>query len=105
MPTFMQTAVNDQDHLWVRIDEIKPIRVMLTSFATQVIEKKLNKEAETTVRPSNGLFVSNGRENGDKTTWVDVGAVTVSSVVRILQEHQPLTWHLLSKVACRDPRK
>ena len=83
MPTFMQTAVNDQDHLWVRIDEIKPIRVMLTSFATQVIEKKLNKEAETTVRPSNGLFVSNGRENGDKTTWVDVGAVTVSSVVRI----------------------
>ena len=39
------------------------------------------------------------------TTWVDIGAVTVSTVARILQEHQPLTWHLLSKIACREPRK
>ncbi len=85
--------------------DIKPVRAMLTSFAAQVIEKKLNKEAETAVQPSNGLFVSTRRENGDTTTWVDVGAVTVSTVARILQEHQPLTWRFLSKIACRDPRK
>jgi hypothetical protein len=85
--------------------EIKPIRAMLTSFAAQTIEKKLNKEAETAVRPSNGLFVSTKQENADTTTWVDIGAVTVSTVARILQEHQPLTWHLLSKIACREPRK
>ena len=80
--------------------EIKPI-----SFAAQTIEKKRNKEAETAVRPSNSLFVSTKQENADTTTWVDIGAVTVSTVARILQEHQPLTWHLLSKIACREPRK
>ena len=83
--------------------KIKPVRAMLTSFAAQAIEKKLNKEAEIAVQPSNGLFVSTRRENGDTTTWVDVGAVTVSTVAQILQEHQPLTWHFLSKIACRDP--
>lgn len=51
------------------------------------------------------LFVTTRRENGDVTTWVDVGAVTVSTVARTLQEHQSLTWHLLSKIACRDSRK
>ena len=30
--------------------EIKPVQAMLTSFAAQVIEKKLNKEAESAVR-------------------------------------------------------
>lgn len=85
--------------------EIKPVRAMLTSFAAQVIKKKLNKEAEAAVRPSNGLFVSTTPDNAGATTWVDVGAVTVSTVSRILQEHQPLTWHLLSKIACREPRK
>lgn len=86
--------------------EIKEIRPCLTSFAVQTVCERLIKEAENAIKPENGLHISTkSKSDSKKLEWADIGANTVSRVADIIQDHQPVTWHLLSKIAARPPRK
>ncbi|KAM6491593.1 hypothetical protein JOM56_012985 [Amanita muscaria] len=61
--------------------EIQSIRPALTSFAVQIVEKRLISEAQHAVE------------------WADIGSATVPRVAELLQKHQPLTWHFLTSIA------
>jgi hypothetical protein len=73
--------------------EIKPARAAPTSFAVQVVEEKLVKEAVRAVRPSSGLHATAKKKDGQRIEWADIGAATVSRVAEVIRLHQPLTWH------------
>ena len=87
---------------------IKPVRPALTSFAAQLVEKKLVKEAESAIKPSSGLHISFPKKGkvapGNLIKWPDVGSTTVENTRKIIQEHQPLTWSLIMKISSRPPR-
>src|SRR5882762_2653138 len=86
--------------------DIKPARPAITSFAVQLIEKKLTQERNMAVRPSSGLHASAKTNSPDKIlSWEDVGLMTVADITDILKEHQPLTWHYLLKLTTPKPRK
>ena len=86
--------------------DIKPARPAITSFAVQLIEKKLTQERNMAVRPSSGLHASAKTNSPDKIlSWEDVGLTTVADITDILKEHQPLTWHYLLKLTTPKPRK
>ena len=85
--------------------DIKPVRGCLTSFAVQIVERRLIREATNATRPSSGLHAVLSRNSCLKRAeWVDVGATTVPEVAGILKKHQPLTWHYFTKIAARKPR-
>jgi len=85
--------------------EIHPVQPCLTSFAAQLVEKKLLQEANSAVKPSSGLHAIVAHKSSlKKAKWVDIGATTVPEVARVLKEHQSLTWHYLTKIAARKPR-
>ncbi|KAM6489591.1 hypothetical protein JOM56_014913, partial [Amanita muscaria] len=81
--------------------EIQSIRPALTSFAVQIVEKRLISEAQHAVKPSNGLRATMKRRaaTAHKVEWADIGSATVPQVAELLQRHQPLTWHLLMSIA------
>jgi hypothetical protein len=87
---------------------IKPVRPALTSFAAQLVEKKLVKEAESAIKSSSGLRVSISNKKkvapGSLIKWPDIGSATVENTRKIIREHQPLTWSLIMKVSSRPPR-
>ncbi|KAH9915340.1 uncharacterized protein B0H18DRAFT_959391 [Fomitopsis serialis] len=88
--------------------EIKTVREAMKAFAAQTVLDRLCGEAETAVRPENGLHAvlpkrrrTSGSGDPDVAgashgihdiTWADVGAATVSNVKEIVKKHQPLTW-------------
>jgi hypothetical protein len=84
---------------------IKPVRACLTSFAVQIVERRLIQEATNATRPSSGLHaIVSRRTSLKKAEWVDIGATTVPEVTGILKRHQPITWHYFTKIAARKPR-
>ncbi|KAF8193655.1 hypothetical protein BJ912DRAFT_1091531 [Pholiota molesta] len=86
--------------------ELKPIRPALTSFAVQIVLKKLVAEAESAVSTSSGLHLSlsDKRHNEKKIEWRDVGALTFETAKEIITTHQPLLWNLVNTLATRRPR-
>ncbi|KAF9232804.1 hypothetical protein BU15DRAFT_80791 [Melanogaster broomeanus] len=94
---------------------IRPVRPALTSFAAQIIKKKLVQEAEEAVKPGNGLHTSVPRASASSTRftsgrssqlqWTDIGLTTVSSVADIIKKCQPLTWDYVTTICARPPRK
>ena len=85
--------------------EIKSVWPCLTSFAAQIIKRRLVKEATQAVRSSSGLHAVVSRKSSlQKAEWVDIGATTVPDVAGILQLQQPLTWEYLTSIAARKPR-
>ena len=84
---------------------IKPVRPALTSFAVQLVEKQLVKEAESALKPSSGLHISlSNKKTVASIKWPDIGAATVENARKIIQEHQPLTWSFIMKISTRRPR-
>ena len=60
---------------------IKPVRGCLTSFAVQIVERRLIREATNATRPSSGLHaVVSCKLCLKRAEWVDVGATTVPEV-------------------------
>ncbi|KAF8872739.1 hypothetical protein BD779DRAFT_1708992 [Infundibulicybe gibba] len=84
--------------------EIKPVRAALTSFAVQIVESKLVKEARQAVKPSSGLHATSRRKGARRVEWLDVGATTVSRVAGLIQLHQPLTWHYMMCISEPESR-
>ncbi|KAJ7580007.1 hypothetical protein C8J56DRAFT_1058311 [Mycena floridula] len=84
--------------------EIRPIRQCLTSFAAQMCQEKLRREARKAVDVKNGLHVTSIRQNGidaieTDQDWADIGASTASTTAEILKHHQPLAFHFMSVIA------
>ncbi|KII83514.1 hypothetical protein PLICRDRAFT_119348 [Plicaturopsis crispa FD-325 SS-3] len=85
--------------------DISSVRPALSSFAAQLIAKKLVQEAEDAVKVASGLHVAISEKTGSKeATWGDIGATTMSHVQGIIQKHQPLTWYYTMQIAARKPR-
>jgi len=82
------------------------MRPALTSFAAQLVEKKLMKEAESAIKSSTGLHISLSKKETQENLikWPDIGSATVENARKIIQEHQPLTWSLIMKISSRPPR-
>lgn len=85
--------------------DIRPVRAALTSFAVQIIAKKLSREAESAVKSANGLHVSiSSKTPTNQLAWGDIGPNTVPRVTDIIRTHQPVAWHLANTVAARKVR-
>ncbi|CAL1706858.1 unnamed protein product [Somion occarium] len=83
--------------------QIKGVRTGLSSFAAQIVQRKLVREAENAVNPNNGLHSSRSSPNcRKKLQWTDIGAATLPHIEKIIREHQPLTVSLLLAVADRS---
>ncbi|RDB30543.1 hypothetical protein Hypma_007322 [Hypsizygus marmoreus] len=96
---------SDNDNMYTTATpyvEIRPVRAALTSFAAQITQAKLLKEAKSAVKPESGLHVSSRKRGEQKMQWADIGAATVSRVSEIIKKHQPLTWELLMAIATSD---
>ncbi|TFK48603.1 hypothetical protein OE88DRAFT_1683868, partial [Heliocybe sulcata] len=90
----------------VSATDIGPSRPAISSFAAQLVEKQLIKEAEAAVGTSSGLVVKSTSKTGDALLqWSDVGAGTNAEVESLLRSHQPLTWHYLRKIAWRGTER
>ncbi|KAF7966047.1 hypothetical protein HWV62_40274 [Athelia sp. TMB] len=74
----------------------------MSACAIQLVEREVIREAQTAVKPENGLhaYVTHKhRSTGTNSMhtqidWVDIGATTV----------KPVTWHLFTSIAARKPR-
>ena len=84
--------------------EIKSVRPAMSSFAAQLVQKQLGKEAERAVQPGNGLNVFSKTESSHH-RWADMGTTTVSGVMDSIKKHQPLTWHCVTTIASAKARK
>lgn len=86
--------------------DIGPVRPALSSFAAQIVSKKLLDEAEKAVDPKGGHHVSlMGKEkNVSNIAWTDVGAATMQRTQDLIQAMQPLTWEIILKLCSRNPR-
>ena len=82
----------------VPFQNIRSARSALTSFAAQLIKKKLIQEAEAAVQ-SKQLHAS------QQVSWANIGATTMSSIAKLIQMLQPLTWELVTEICARPPRK
>ncbi|TFY81281.1 hypothetical protein EWM64_g2735 [Hericium alpestre] len=90
----------------VPASDIKGARAAISSFAVQLIAKRLVREADEVVKPSSGLHVIAQSKTGKHALdWSRLGPGLFDDVAAILQEHQPLAWHFLSQMASRPPRK
>ncbi|KAF8811788.1 hypothetical protein BYT27DRAFT_7336050 [Phlegmacium glaucopus] len=79
--------------------QIANVRAAMSSFAVQVVEAKLVKEAQAAVLPTSGLHASLKKRSSQKLEWADIGAATLSHVSEIIQQFQPLTWHYFNAIA------
>ena len=57
--------------------EIQSICVALTSFAVQIVEKKVVKEAQLAVHPTSGLHATVKKRATYQAEWADIGMATV----------------------------
>jgi hypothetical protein len=86
--------------------DIHPARPAITSFAMQVVEKRLLYERQQASKPSSGLHAVTSAQSGNKAvTWDAIGSGTVAEITASLQTCQPLTFHYLSRLATPKPRK
>jgi hypothetical protein len=86
--------------------DIRPARPAITSFAVQVVEKRLLYERQQASKPSSGLHAVTNAQSGDKAViWDAIGSGTVAEITASLQTSQPLTFHYLSQLATPKPRK
>ena len=86
--------------------DIYPTCPAITSFAVQVVEKRLLYERQQASKPSSGLHAVTSAQSGDKAvTWDAIGSGTVAEITASLQTCQPLTFHYLSQLATPKPRK
>ena len=80
-------------------------RNQVCSAMSQIIKRRLVKEAVQAAHSSSGLHAVVSRKSSlHKAEWVDIGATTVPDVAGILQLQQPLTWEYLTSIAARKPR-
>ncbi|KAJ3506750.1 hypothetical protein NLJ89_g6695 [Agrocybe chaxingu] len=102
----LQRNSNDNFSTVVPYTKLKPVCPALTSFAAQLVANKLIEEAEKAIDAANGLHLSltGAQKRSKKLEWTDIGSLTFETVQNILQEHQPLTWSLVMKIATRPPR-
>ncbi|PPR02512.1 LOW QUALITY PROTEIN: hypothetical protein CVT26_011996 [Gymnopilus dilepis] len=89
----------------VKYTEIKPARAALTSFAAQIVEKELVREAKNAVKPSSGLHATLKRRGSQRVEWIDFSTDTVSRVQDVIKHYQPLLWHYTNKIAEGEVRK
>ena len=86
--------------------DIGPAWPAITSFAVQLVGKKLTQECTVAVRPSSGLHASATAKSADKSlSWDDIGLTTVADLTGVLKKHQPLTWHYLIQLTTPKARK
>lgn len=86
--------------------KIRSIRPAMTSFAAQLAQRLMVREAEKVVQPENGLHASRTRGKTQKhLVWTDVGASTIPKVAEIIAKHQPFTTACALAIAERPPRK
>ncbi|KAJ7693464.1 hypothetical protein B0H14DRAFT_3661883 [Mycena olivaceomarginata] len=84
---------------------IRPVRAGLTSFATQIIGKKVAVEAENAVKLSSGLHVSVGKRHPElRLEREDIGEETIPRVEAVFQREQGVTLYLCNNIAMRKPR-
>lgn len=72
----------------VPFQNICSARPALTSFAAQLVLKKLIQEVEAAVQPTSGLHTSHSQQ----VSWADIDTTTMSSIAKLIQKYQPLTW-------------
>jgi len=86
--------------------EIRTMGPALSSFAAQIIEEHLLKEARTAVQETSGLHatMTSKTEHG-VIKWADLGASLMATTKTSLQTHQPLTFHYMSMIAEPHHRK
>ena len=90
----------------ISFTDIRPARSVITSFAVQIVEKRLLHERQQASKPSSGLHTVTSAQSGDKSvTWDAIGSGTVAEITVSLQTCQPLTFHYLSQLATPKPRK
>ncbi|OSD03124.1 hypothetical protein PYCCODRAFT_1366450, partial [Trametes coccinea BRFM310] len=83
---------------------IKHARPALTSMCVQVCFERMLAERKKAVKGSNGLHGSAAARHGHRTlSWADINSGTVAQVQEMLQQHQPLTWHLMKRLASPAP--
>lgn len=87
--------------------ELLQIRPALTSFAAQVVQQRLVREAEEAIKVKNGLHVSIANKNGKgkPLVWDDLGAGTLPHVRSIFEKIQPLLWAFVTTLCLRCPSK
>ena len=61
--------------------EIRNVRAGITSFAVQIVRKKLVAEAKQAVKPTSVLQASGKKKKGHM-EWSDIGAATVCQYPR-----------------------
>ncbi|KAJ6629792.1 hypothetical protein B0H10DRAFT_2160400 [Mycena sp. CBHHK59/15] len=84
---------------------IRPVRAALTSFATQIVGKKVAVEAESAVKLNGGLHISIGKKHPEtKLRREDFGEGTISRVQGVIEEKQPVTLYLFNCIAMRKAR-
>jgi len=71
--------------------EIKSVRAALTSFAVQVVHRRLVSEAKQAVKPSSSLHASAKKKGRQQVEWLDIGEVGQT----IRKHWQPLTWYYM----------
>src|SRR5882762_7522120 len=86
--------------------EIKPVRAALSSFAAQIVEVRLIQEARIAVEESSGMHASIVSEDFDSgVEWADIGASLIPTVQANLQQHQPLAFHYMRRIAEPKPQR
>jgi hypothetical protein len=85
--------------------DIKPVRATLSSFAAQIVEARLIQEARIAVEESSGMHASIVSEDFDSgVKWADIGASLIPTVQANLQQHQPLAFHYMRRIAEPKPQ-
>jgi hypothetical protein len=85
--------------------DIRPARPAITSFAAQLVQKKLTQE-RMVAGPSNGLYTSTSAKSAEKGVgWDDIGLTMVADVTEVLKKHQPLIWHYLMELTTPKAQK
>lgn len=84
-------------------NKIGPVRPAITSFATQIVAKRMSLEAEEAVKLSSGLHVSvSSKDSPDMLiSWPNIGSATFEHTKNIIKKLQPLTWALVINTAVR----
>ncbi len=85
---------------------IKHASVAITAMGVQLCKARLVREQRAVVKGANGLHGSGqGLRGRRELRWEDISKSTVTEVHAILKKHQPLSLHLIEKLATPSPRK
>ncbi|KAI0713539.1 hypothetical protein C8Q76DRAFT_796499 [Earliella scabrosa] len=90
----------------VEWQSIRHASVALTAMACQLCETQLIREQRRAVKGSTGLHGSlRGNRGRHELAWSDIGCETVAKAREIFEKHQPLTLHILTKLATPRERR